>query len=559
MKPQYYFIRTLAVLAVCAYMLSGCKKYNQDITWSVNTNVYSTPLLLRFLNSDPAATSEPKNFKVTVSGKDANKVVVSSGGTDFRAVDGLLPLALVDGTVPTPQNPVTFNVYADVPGFAPISQAIILTDTTPSVRSVFAVSYSTPVKGTSAFTKQTNLDNGVSGIVNMSTQTNADMTEKATISIQDGTQMLDADGNIINAGALQTKVIHFGTGTTSSLESFPGGLTAPDALDKNGNPIPGGVTFVTGGLLSIRMLAGGTDVKKFSKPLNVSMEMNSNVINPGTGESVAAGDSIPIWSLNEQTGQWKYESMGYVTDDNNGKPSVQFQASHLSCWNLDWSWAQFGSHQTCNNSLRVIVHADPAFCAGNFEVTLETKNNQYLGALHGTPLFDGFECVFAQTPVIDLAKIVITNNGTGKIVTESVLFTPCSQGVIEVTIGVPPMPDIVNVNLNVQGKCTDLNAAFNINGWFYFYFAAAGPLDDQKVLVYVNNGKANLKLVNGTTYIIQTCYDFQNYVGDGQFNKNNFIFNPVNNGRYNLTGTGTFDNDTNTLNVNFNVATNCNN
>ncbi|HVX49122.1 MAG TPA: hypothetical protein VHB48_03160 [Chitinophagaceae bacterium] len=559
MKPQYYIVKTFIVFTACLCFFNSCKKYNQDITWRINTNVYSSPTLIRFLNSDPAATEEPKDFKVTISGRDANKVVVESGGTEFKAVGGLLPLALVGGVTPTPENPVIFNVYADIPGYAPVSQAIILTDTAPSVRSVFAVSYANPVKGTSAFSKSSSLSGGVSGAVTFSTQTNADMTEKATITIQDGTQMLDADGNVINSSNLQTKVIHFGTGTTSSLESFPGGLTAPDALDKNGSPIEGGVTFVTGGLLSIRMLAGGIDVKKFSKPLNVTMEMNSNVINPGTNQSVKAGDSIPVWSLNEQTGQWKCEAMGYVTLDKNGKPSVEFQAAHLSCWNLDWSWQQFGSYKTCNNSLRVIIHADPSYCAGNFEVTLETKNNQYLGALHGTPLYNGFECVFAQTPVIDEAKIVITNNGNGKVVAESVLFTPCSQGVIEVDLGVPPVPDVVAINLNVKGKCTNLNAAFGISGWFYFYFAAAGPLDDQKVLVHVTNGAGTLKLVNGANYIIQVCYDQQNYVAAGTFNKENFVFTPIVYGKYALTGTGAFDAVANALNLDFNLATSCNN
>jgi len=558
MKPQYFFIKTLSLIVICLGMLSGCKKYNQDITWQVNTGIYSSPVLLRFLNADPAATNEPKNFTVTISGKDADKVVVESGGTEFKVVNGLLPLALLGGVTPTPGNPVVFNVYADIPGFAPVSQSIILTDTAPAVRSVFAIDYTRPVKGTTALLNQTSLNSGASGAVTMSTQPDADMTEAATISIQDGTQMLDGNGNVISASSLQTRLVHFGTGTTSSLESFPGGLTAPDAIGKDGNPINGGVTFVTGGLLSIRMLAGGTDVKKFSKPLNVSMEVNNNVVNPGTNQAVKAGDSIPIWSLNEQTGQWRYESMAVVAPDANGKLAVQFQAAHLSCWNLDWWWSQFGSYQTCNNPLKVIVHADPTICGGNFEVTLETKANQYLGALHGTELFNGFECTFANTPIIEEAKIVITNNGTGKVEVESVLFKPCDQGVIEVTIGVPPLPDIVTVNLTVQGKCTNREAAFNINGWFYFYLAATGPLAD-KVLVYVKDGKTALKLLNGATYTIEACYDLRDYLGFGVFEKNNFIFNPINAGQFNLIGNGKFNSVTNNLDVDFTVQTNCNN
>lgn len=558
MKPCNTLIKTAAILILCCGILSGCQKYNQDITWQVNTSIYSSPVLLRFLNADPQATTEPKNFKVTISGRDADKVVVESGGVDFKAVNGLLPLALEQGVTPTPDNPVIFNVYADIPGFAPISQSIILTDTTPAVRSIFAVNYAAPVKGTATLSRQTALTAGISGTTVLSTATNADMDEKTTITIQDGTQMLDANGNAISASSLQTKAIHFGTGTSASLAAFPGGLTAPDAIGKDGNPIAGGVTFITGGLLSLRMQAGGTEVKKFSKPLQVSMEMNSNVVNPGTNQAVASGDSIPVWSLNEQTGQWKYESMGVVKPDANGKLAVNFEAAHLSCWNLDWWWSQFGSYQTCNVPLKVIVHADPSYCAGNFEITLETKNNCYLGALHGTPLYNGFECTFANLPVIEQAKIVITNNANGKIVAETPLFKPCTQGTIEVTLGVPPLPDVVNVNLNVGGKCINRTAGFNINGWFYFYLAATGPLAD-KVLVYVKDGKCSLKLLNGATYTIEACYDFRDYTAVGVFEKNNFTFNPVADAKYTLTGTGTFNSVTNTLDVDFIVETNCGN
>lgn len=554
MKPQY-FVKTIVVFALALYMLTGCKRYDQDLTWRINTGIYSSPLMVRFLNANPDATNQPKNFTVTISGKDANKVVLGSGGTNFKTANGMLPLAL-NGVSPTPQNPVIFSVYADIPGFAPVSQSFIITDTTPQVRSVFAVEYANPTNGTAAFIQQTRLNAGVSPAVTLSTQTNAGMGEISSIAIQEGTQMLDVNGNAVSGDQLKTKVVHFGTGTTSSLASFPGGLTAPDAIGKDGQPIPGGVTFVTGGLLSIKMFAGSTEVKKFSKPLNVTMEMKNDVVNPGTNQAVAVGDTIPVWSLNEETGQWKYESMGTVAMDGNGKLAVQFQAAHLSCWNLDWWWSCFGSYPTCNNPLTVIIHTDPTYCSGNYEVTLTTERGQYLGALHGTELYNGFTCVFINTPVIEKAKIVITDNSTGRVVGQSILFTPCSQGTIEVTLGKPTPPDLVKINITVEGKCTNRNAAFNINGWFSFYLAGAGPLGD-KTLIYVNNGQATVSLLNGATYTIEACYDNEDHIGNGKLQKAAFVFLPVADEKYALSGTGVFDPGTNTLNISFILETNC--
>jgi hypothetical protein len=479
---------------------------------------------------------------------------MGDGGTDFKVMNGFLPLALVSTATPSPANPVVFNVYATIPGFAPVSQTFIVTnDTIPVSHVLYAVEYANPPDGTSFKDQQDALTNGVSGDITVTTPAVGSMTETSTITISGGTQMLDASGNAITASGLETKVIHFGTGTQSSILSFPGGFNPVD-ITYNGQALHD-LTFKTGGFLSINMTAGSTQVKGFSKPINVAAELNDGLINPLTNAPLNVGDTIPIWSMNEQTGQWKYESTATVYLNNtSGKKAISFQASHLSCWNIDWWFA------ACGSTLTVKVHIpSPAGFRPQYEMVLVDANGQYLGGLYtddtwGTvaTLYDGLVTTIPRVPDIGQAKIVVyTRRGdpTSKIA-ETALFNPCTQGTIDITINPPAPPQLVNVHLNVEGKCTNRNIVTEVSTWVYLYKLNGAWWD--WIIIPVIKGQADLQLEQGATYFVVTYYGAW-YVTQGVFDKNNTNF-PAQNG---LEGTATYNATTNTVTANLTFPLTC--
>jgi len=556
MKAKYF---TVTLTAICACILSvllitGCRKPTADINWSVNTDVYKSPVLVRFVNANSSSTTMPDEFTVQISGKDADKVMMGSGGTDFQAQKGFLPLALDPSANPSPENPVIFNVYAKIPGFAPVSQTFIVTsDTIPVDHTIFALEYAHPADGTAVLQKSTTLSGGTAPATVLSTSPSGSMTESSTITIQDGTQMLDASQNVINASTLESDIVHFGTSTQSSMLSFPGGFNPID-VQRDGQSYHD-VTFKTGGFLSIKMTAGNSEVKFFSKPITVSAQLNNELINPITDQPVQAGDTIPIWSMNEQTGQWKYETTATAALDGNGKMSIQFQASHLSCWNIDW-WF----YNPCRSVLRVNVHISIPGFRPQYEMVLVDANEQYLGGLYTdntwatvVTLYDGLTTVIPTVPDIGRAKIVVyTRRGdpTSKIA-ETAFFNPCTKGTIDVTITPPGPPELINVKLNVQGKCTNKKVVANVGAWVYLYKLNAAWWDWK--IIYVNRGQAAFQLENGATYFVATYYGGGFYTTTGTFNKNDMNF-PQHNG---LGGTATYNAANNTVTAYLTFALNC--
>jgi hypothetical protein len=502
-------------------------------------------VLVRFVNANSTGTNQPDEFDVTISGQDAGLVNTGDGGKDFKAVKGMISLALDPSANPTPDDPVVFMVKANIPGFKRATQLVTITGPEEAEYVVPVQDYSNPAEGTASLIKSTALTNGVvSSAETMTTSTGRRLSKTATIKMAAGTQVRDASGNPISANSLESKVIFYGTDSKEALNSFPGGFVATDVIGPGGNQVPGGGTFVTGGFLSIDMEAGGQEVKEFSQPIEITAGLSNDLVNPVTGTPIQVGDTIPIWSLDEETGQWSYESTSTVTNGPGG-PAITFSASHLSCWNIDWF-----CYYRCPGPLGIkIIMANPAYRA-RLWLHLETANGQYLGGLYtnstwSTPveLFHGYQASFAWIPAcIPWVKITVFDRYTYKKICETPLFNPCNSPLVNVNIPAQATPDIVTIKINMKGKCANKNVTANLTTWAILFNGASWY---DYTIVRITNGKATVRLPNGGNYTFMAIYGGVAYTSTFTLNKTDFTF-PAAAG---ITGNATFDAATNTLTI----------
>lgn len=584
------------LLFVMILAFNGCKKPTEGINLVVSTaSLFEAPVLVHFENANTSSTNKPGDFEVTISGKDAALVQMGSGGDDFKASHGFLPLALKSGASPSATKPIMFNVRAEVPGFAPVVKNITITKDTVFVYNVPLIEYSKPVDGTTVLQTESPMTAGtVSTAVNLSPNTTASMPEKATITIPAGTQVMDANNNVINAAQLKSSVVQYGSGTAAIANIFPGGMSPSNVVDANGAAIPGGVNFVTAGLLSINMTAGTTPVKKFSQPVEIVQELQTGLINFQNGTPVKAGDVIPLWSLNEETGQWKAEGNATVNLDTvTGKLVAEYNITHLSGWNLDWAWGSFGGNTSVIRPLVINLIPSQTPWAGNYEVQLQTANGNYLAGLHGyRPEYDFFEegslvnnyltyrsvkgkygFSIPYVPNISSAKVVIYDNRNYQKVAESPLFNPTTTGPITLNVTSPAPPEYVNIRASFTGKCTNKNIVTPITGWFEMYDAT----DFSYTYAYVSNGVilysgssdnsssfnndgssvgASLKLAVGHQYYIYT-YNNSKWYATGAFTLTKAGFNiPASSNGFEAKTV--YNQSTNTLQITGSILVSCN-
>ncbi|WP_448702798.1 hypothetical protein ACFGVR_10630 [Mucilaginibacter sp. AW1-3] len=519
--PVVTFIALLAMISVVMY---ACKKPTDGINILVASQSLSpAPTMLSFVNADSTSVNQPGDFTATISGPGASLVQMVSGGTTFQVSHGILSLSLVKGTVPSLTSPVIFTVTAQAPGFAPFIQNVIITQDAPSLYIVKGLDYTSSAAGTTLLKSSNGLSNGtLTSALALTTTKSASVTENATISFAAGTQMQDANKAALNGGTLTSNIVQLGVGNNALTNDFPGGLYAADALDQNGAAISGGVNFVPVGLLSINMNADNSPVKNFSKPVNISMELSSNINNFATGAALKVGDVIPYWSQNDITGQWKYEGNATVALDGSNKLSVVMPITHLSNWMAGWFWSATSTagatYTACGSNLIVnLATADANFKGGNYTVYLMSAYGNIVAVKSGGDLRNGSSVTFKNLPNIAQAKVAVYYKGKSAAV--STLFSTCSTGSLNITVPTTATAfiDPINASIDITGLCNGKQVSVLPSAPFQLYQQIAGSQAFQPIgVVNIVNGKASTQLDNNVTYYLATYYN-KTYYQTGNF------------------------------------------
>ncbi|RXK80768.1 hypothetical protein [Filimonas effusa] len=558
-RNSLFNLAVVCLLFSCC-LLQACKKPSEGVEVTVNTDIYTSPMLFHFANASSTATTQPADFEVTVTGQNATSVVTPEGGKTFKTKGGVLALMLEKTAAPSAEHPVNFSLVANVEGFTPVVQNVTIISDSVYTKEVRLVEYAKPADGTSARVQQATLLSGsLVTAATIATSTTASTTEMASIALPAGTKFFAENGTQITSGNLDAKVVYYGTGTQASLDAFPGGFNANNILGENGQSIPGGVTFVTAGFLAVNMKVGNTVVKSFSQPLQVTMQISSTLVNPNTGVVVKAGDIIPIWSLDEKTGQWKFETNGTISTSG-GKLLMTYNMAHLSYWNIDWPYYMNGTSSCYKSSsapVKVTVKAGVNSFYG--KIYLATASGQPLTTYAGgmaTIYNNGVYNFYGSTPNMTGVKVIVADQFGVKLA-ESAAFNPCSTG--ELTVTVPSsvtFPKLTTVDLKINARCSNKNIVANVtnaaslylwNGTAYTYYKT----------VYVYNGVAKFNLLNDQRYRIDTYYGSKSYSAVMDFKSANFNFTGATTNA-SLTGVATYNSGTNIYRATADIAVNCN-
>ncbi len=140
--------------------------------------------------------------------------------------------------------------------------------------------------------------------------------------------LVDSNGNPIS-GNVNVNLTPINVTDANGIKGFPGSFTG---IKPNGNSS----LIVSHGTTEYALEQGGqrlnlADGKQAS--IEIPMYTNANL----DGSSIKIGDTIPLWSLNEKTGDWVQESTGTVqaSSSNPSQLVLQAKVTHFSWWNAD--------------------------------------------------------------------------------------------------------------------------------------------------------------------------------------------------------------------------------
>lgn len=520
-----YRILIILVLSIGTFL--SCQKINpfDDLELTVNTDIYKAPLLIKFVNANPASTTIPSGLTVTISGAGKDFVLSDAGKKEYVPIDNILSLVLNKTVSPSASAPIEFTVSVSGSGYVSTSKTFVITDTElASFYEIPVTKASEPPVGVATTVEPVNLTVGEKVVV----PATADKPEVAEVTLLPGTQVRDASGAIINTNNVSVQVVQYSTETTTSLQSFPGGFGAENVIMNNGTTTDG--DFVTGGFVAIDMEADGKAVKSFSKPIQVSVGISTDLTSPETGEKVKEGDTIPTWSYDSSTGQWKEEGVATVVKGSDGKLTATFQASHLSYWNLDWYFS--GS---CSNSGGTVKFNVSSNVSGN------VNSYDYYGMIY---LVDRFNRKYYYGQMWDFdvrngninnglyrairgngnrLQIMVYARRNGQLLGSTSVFDACASSTVPITLNVPSPPTYIDVDIDFTAKCSNKKLNIKPSTWLYLFSLSNGGIYGGYVYAYSRSGLATVRVIEGQTYEFYTYYNGAVYTGRVTMNKTSSV------------------------------------
>ncbi|MEP6739457.1 MAG: PKD domain-containing protein [Caldimonas sp.] len=163
----------------------------------------------------------------------------------------------------------------------------------------------------------------------------ADAAAGGTLSGKDGARVTFAPGTLVDsagaaaAGAVDVTITPIDV--AANLRAFPGRFAGVRTTGESG-------LIMSYGTVEFALSQGGAPVQ-LAAGKKATIEIPAYVALHRDGSAVAAGDVIPLWSLNERTGDWSEEGSGTMVAANTPSGfALRAEVSHFSWWNAD-QWA----------------------------------------------------------------------------------------------------------------------------------------------------------------------------------------------------------------------------
>ena len=366
MKKFSFFIIILLAFTSCELLQVNPLEDTQIL---ISPDYINTTINIVFEDAntnEPIGLDNATQVDVTILGKDKEEVLSLFGqkGSSYEADGGFLSLAINPATEISLENPLEFRVIAEADGYISNSVNIVVYDEQHQEYHVKLVNLDDTPEGVENVTDNTVVaSNGVVSeeLTLQTPATNRGL--KAEVVIPKDMVMKDKDGNLLS-GAIKTEVTYFSPVDNSSLDAYPGGLSAN--VDTDGDGVEEYIDFTSAGFITIEMTDdNGRQAATFEQgALDVTMDIPADLVNPETGSAVEDGDVVPLWSYEEETGKWTAEGTVIIEETSPGVFESKLQLTHLSSYNIDWFTT--GGPQCINGANFTVTSSDDSYVGGAF-------------------------------------------------------------------------------------------------------------------------------------------------------------------------------------------------
>lgn len=487
---------------IISLIMIKCTDALKDVQITVNSDVFKYTSLIDITSSSGASMDDAT---VTISGTDAAKIYNMDGYQDFKVNGGIVTFAVDPNNTPNENDPVEFNVTIKKSGYSTVNIPVVITaKDSSSLQYIVMVDNANPPAGVTSKSNTINIDDGkVSGDTTIVVGSGTVEDGATTIDLKAGTQFKDAGGTVFGSlTEVKTTTLTVDAASNDGLAVFPGGSLTQNAVKTEGGSSAAGTLFPAG-LTEVTMTANGQEVKGFTTPVQINLQLNPDFVNPSTNQVIKVGDELKVYSYSADNGYWQYENTAAVVNKE-GHLMVTITTSHLT-------WFMAGSfNSACGSNLSLKVKADWLVNGVTTPVTFKlysTKDgNSTPDKVISTTTItakDGDTVVVKNTPSIPV--VVKAYDILGNEIYSKSIGSPCGSDIQEVVLIKSIATNNAKTTMQLYVRCPNNTKPINVLPTFYLYFKLAGSSNSNYKLV----GKVINGYISTTLLDVNKRYDFK--------------------------------------------------
>lgn len=492
------FFKLFSFIIALGFVFNSCKNPADNLNILVDADIIKYKATFILATADGSAI--PNDITVTAAGQDAGVIYDFSGSKKIFAPSGVATIGVAPSGVPKGSNKLNFNIIIKATGFLDKNLSVsIAADQFSQIIKVTLLKTTTPSSASSVVVAEVGLgtDGKTTTTSTISTPSTGTVAQTTSITVPAGVQFKGADGTILSGGNLSAQAVNFNPNDPAALALFPGGkLSAPSITTPGGTT--GSAVFLPAGFTDIQMFVGGVEVKNFTTPISIGVQLDPTYKPQSTGQTLKAGDKLAIYSYQVSTGQFKYEGLANVALDATNKLAASFTTDHLTVFIV----GDVVSTAGCTDPTITFV-APWLTGATTRPVTVDILNADGKVLVTSQVLLkDGLVSRFSGLPSIPVTYRV-TDVATNAVLSSGSIATPCAGGNISVTVGQPGGAAIQNVTLVLNVVCPNKGPVTSPN--FDMFYKTAGAPESAYTLL----GTANQGLIKTSLLKVGSTYDFR--------------------------------------------------
>ena len=382
-------------LLLGALMFMGCKKNLADMTegmmFSLDMNSFlQNQVQVQIVNANYQNSATIPTAKISITGKDAEKVYDINGAKTIVVEEQFANLAVSPGNPLQEGNPARFTIKAEAPGFLDYEKELIVNNVDSFMNfTIEMIEIANPPAGINIVTEQANLT-GSQPALRIASKNNQ---LQAALTIPANAKMMDDAGNRFtgNASIIMEQFDPAQEAVKANLQNIITNFTTNTF--KNG--IAEDFTFAPLGYLRVKIDNNSGRKLQLDQPASIEVSLSNKMTDPISGEPLQEGDQLMVYQKDPVSLGWNFIEQTKLAGDVSG--------------NLKANIRLIGAEEIALARTRETVDATTRSRNCTNALGIKFKRNSNVNTLHYIAV------VNARNPsqvYLNAANVVVANNAT---------------------------------------------------------------------------------------------------------------------------------------------------